>query len=420
MDELANQLALSSILSSAFAVGLVAAFNPCGFAMLPAYLSYFVSLESSEEANIGRNIFRGLVVGLTLTVGFVLFFGTVGLLTSTIVSQGAIQSRLSWATFVIGILMVPLGIAMLFGYEPKLLVPRLNKGGTSRQLPSIFLFGVSFAVVSLGCTAPLFFATVVGSFESRNLWEGTLVFLAYAGGMSLIVMILTLATALGRNEIATSMRKVLPYVSKISGGFLVLAGGFLILYGWWEIQVMRGNFGSNWFVDTSQQFQTNITNWLADIGEARVAVAVAFILWAVVLRALWPMLDRRVAYLWLGLWIVAWALVEIWNYDWELFVLPIWRFVIDLPFRVADWFREPGRWAVLFEVLVAAVVALIVWGPSAPSKEAGGRAGYGAGCRGSRCQRGIRSRRGRCRRESLGRKPGLALGFAAIARGGWL
>ena len=362
MDELANQLALSSILSSAFAVGLVAAFNPCGFAMLPAYLSYFVSLESSEEANIGRNIFRGLVVGLTLTVGFVLFFGTVGLLTSTIVSQGAIQSRLSWATFVIGILMVPLGIAMLFGYEPKLLVPRLNKGGTSRQLPSIFLFGVSFAVVSLGCTAPLFFATVVGSFESRNLWEGTLVFLAYAGGMSLIVMILTLATALGRNEIATSMRRVLPYVSKISGGFLVLAGGFLILYGWWEIQVMRGNFGSNWFVDTSQQFQTNITNWLADTGEARVAVAVAFILWAVVLRALWPMLDRRVAYLWLGLWIVAWALVEIWNYDWELFVLPIWRFVIDLPFRVADWFREPGRWAVLFEVLVAAVVALIVWG----------------------------------------------------------
>ena len=362
MNELANELALSSILSSAFAVGLVAAFNPCGFAMLPAYLSYFVSLESSEEANIGRNIFRGLVVGLTLTVGFVLFFGTVGLLTSTIVSQGAIQSRLSWATFVIGILMVPLGIAMLFGYEPKLLVPRLNKGGTSRQLPSIFLFGVSFAVVSLGCTAPLFFATVVGSFESRNLWEGTLVFLAYAGGMSLIVMILTLATALGRNEIATSMRKVLPYVSKISGGFLVLAGGFLILYGWWEIQVMRGNFGSNWFVDTSQQFQTNITNWLADMGEARVAVAVAFILWAVVLRALWPMLDRRVAYLWLGLWIVAWALVEIWNYDWELFVLPIWRFVIDLPFRVADWFREPGRWAVLFEVLVAAVVALIVWG----------------------------------------------------------
>ena len=349
-------------MSSAFAVGLVAAFNPCGFAMLPAYLSYFVSLEASEEANVGRNIFRGLVVGLTLTVGFVLFFGTVGLLTSTIVSQGAIQSRLSWATFIIGILMVPLGIAMLMGYEPKLLVPRLNKGGTSRQLPSIFLFGVSFAVVSLGCTAPLFFATVVGSFESRNLWEGTLVFLAYAGGMSLIVMILTLATALGRNEIATSMRRVLPYVSKISGGFLVLAGGFLILYGWWEIQVNWGNFDSNWFVDTSQQFQTNITNWLGDVGETRVAVAVAFILWAMVLRALWPILDRNVAYLWLGLWIAAWALAEIWNYDWELFVLPIWRFVIDLPFRVADWFREPGRWAVLFEVFVAVVVALIVWG----------------------------------------------------------
>lgn len=357
-----EELAIGTLLSSAFATGLVAAFNPCGFAMLPAYLSYFVSLESSEEANIGRNIFRGLVVGLTLTVGFILFFGVIGLLTSTIVSQGAIQSRLSWATFIIGILMLPLGIAMLMGYEPKLLIPRLNKGGTSRQLPSIFLFGVSFAVVSLGCTAPLFFATVVGSFESRNIWEGTLVFLTYGGGMSLIVMILTLATAIGRNEIATSMRKVLPYVSKISGGFLVLAGGFLILYGWWEIQVTRNNFDSNWFVDISQQFQTNITNWLGDVGETRVAVAIAFVLWAVVLRAIWPMLEQKVAYLWLGLWIAAWALAEIWNYDWELFVLPIWRFVIDLPFRVADWFREPGRWAVLFEMLAAAVIALIVWG----------------------------------------------------------
>lgn len=357
-----GSLALSSILSIAFATGLVAAFNPCGFAMLPAYLSYFVSLESGEEAHLSRNIFRGLVVGLTLTVGFVLFFGVIGILASTIISQGAIQSRLSWATFIIGILMVPLGIAMLVGYEPKLLIPRLNKGGTSRQLPSIFLFGVSFAVVSLGCTAPLFFATVVGSFESRNVWEGTLVFLAYGGGMSLIVMILTLATAMARNEVATSMRRVLPYVSKISGGFLVLAGGFLILYGWWEIQVLRGNLGSNWFVDRSEMFQTNITNWLGDVGETRIAVAIALILWAVVLRALWPMLEKPVAYLWLGLWIAAWGLAEIWNYDWELFVLPIWRTIIDLPFRIADWFREPGRWAVLFEVLAAAMILLFVWG----------------------------------------------------------
>lgn len=357
-----SELALGSILSFAFATGLVAAFNPCGFAMLPAYLSYFVSLESNEEAHISRNIFRGLVVGLTLTLGFVLFFGVIGILASTIISQGAIQSRLSWATFIIGILMVPLGVAMLVGYEPKLLIPRLNKGGTSRQLPSIFLFGVSFAVVSLGCTAPLFFATVVSSFESRNVWEGTLVFLTYGGGMSLIVMILTLATAMARNEVATSMRRVLPYVSKISGGFLVLAGGFLILYGWWEIQVLRDNFDSNWFVDTTQMFQANIQNWLGDVGETRVAVAIAFILWAVLLRALWPLLDKRVAYLWLGLWIAAWGLAEIWNYDWELFVLPIWRTIIDLPFRVADWFRDPGRWAVLFEVLAAAVIGLIIWG----------------------------------------------------------
>ena len=80
------------------------------------------------------------------------------------------------------------------------------------------------------------------------------------------------------------------------------------------------------------------------------------------LRAMWPLIEKRVAYLWLGLWGVAWVLAEIWNYEFELFVLPIWRTIIDLPFRVADWFADPLRWAVLFEVLVAVIIALIVWG----------------------------------------------------------
>jgi cytochrome c biogenesis protein CcdA len=33
----------------AFVSGVVATVNPCGFAMLPAYLSYFLGLESRED-----------------------------------------------------------------------------------------------------------------------------------------------------------------------------------------------------------------------------------------------------------------------------------------------------------------------------------------------------------------------------------
>ena len=83
--------------SLALGSGLVAAFNPCGFAMLPAYLSYFLGLESDDETNTGSNILRGLVVGLTLTAGFVLLFTVIGVLTSTVISSGTIQTSASAA-----------------------------------------------------------------------------------------------------------------------------------------------------------------------------------------------------------------------------------------------------------------------------------------------------------------------------------
>ena len=45
----------------AFAAGMVAVANPCGFAMLPAYLSFFLGLEGQDEdarASVSRAIRR--------------------------------------------------------------------------------------------------------------------------------------------------------------------------------------------------------------------------------------------------------------------------------------------------------------------------------------------------------------------------
>ena len=38
----------STRLLFAFSVGMAAAINPCGFALLPAYLSYYLGLESGQ------------------------------------------------------------------------------------------------------------------------------------------------------------------------------------------------------------------------------------------------------------------------------------------------------------------------------------------------------------------------------------
>jgi len=345
----------------ALGAGLVAAVNPCGFAMLPAYLSYFLGLESDDETSTSRNIFRALAVGLTLTAGFVLFFTVIGILTQTVVDAGTIERRIPYATFGFGILMVPLGIAMMLGFEPKLSLPRMNKGTGSRELPSIFMFGVSYAVVSLSCTAPIFFGTVIGSFTSEGTIDGISVFVAYALGMSLVIMVLTLGMALGRSSIATNMRRVLPYVNRVSGALLIIAGVFLTLYGWWEIQVLDDPTTSNWVVDRSLEMQSRVQTWVIDSGETRLALAAALIVVGTLAWALRGSLDSNSRWIVFGIVAAVYLVFEIRVYEGDLVVLPILRTLADVPERIVNWFADPARWPVVFEVVAAVVLGGIAW-----------------------------------------------------------
>ncbi len=347
-----------------FGAGLVAAVNPCGFAMLPAYLAYFLGIGSADQtADTGRNVLRGLLVGLTLTAGFVAFFGIIGALTSSLISTSTIADRGPWITLVISGLMVVLGIAMLAGFEPKISVPRLSKGGDSQGLISMFLFGVSYAVVSLGCASPVFFGSVSGSFSTDGVWEGTLRFLAYALGMGLVITFLTLAVAMGRSGVTAHMRRLLPHINKISGGFLVAAGVVLGFYGWWEVQVLlRDDFeATNPFVEASYMVSNRLENWIIDVGGNRFGLATAI---AVLTFLLWAF-RRSIPRTWLlsacAVVAAGYGVAEAVEYQGDLLILPIVRTIAAIPERVGNWFTDPGRWPVFWEVLLAVIVGIVLW-----------------------------------------------------------
>ena len=89
---------ISVDLAFPLAAGLIAAFNPCGFAMLPAYLSYFLGLESDNDDNREVGILNGLKVSLTLSLGFVFVFAIIGILTNTIISEASIEKQAGYIT----------------------------------------------------------------------------------------------------------------------------------------------------------------------------------------------------------------------------------------------------------------------------------------------------------------------------------
>lgn len=354
---------ISADLALPFTLGLVAAFNPCGFAMLPVYVSFFLGKDTDHST--ARNILRALKVGLALTGGFVAVFGAFGIVTSSLLSQGDILDYTSYVTFVLGILLVPFGIAMLFGFEPKLSTPRMQKGGDSGEVLSMFLFGVSYAVVSLGCTIGLFIAGVSSVFTSGGFVDGVAVFIAYALGMGAVIMTLTVGLAMAKTSIATNMRKILPWVNRISGVLMILAGIYLVVYGWWEIQVFRGNITDNALVSFFENMQTQINIWIQQTGATRLGAALLLLVAAALIRGLWGEMSQTTRRLSLGGLAAAWVLLEFatpWNGERaNLFVLPILRTIIGLPERIGNWFTDPFRWAVVGEVFVLAVIGLALY-----------------------------------------------------------
>lgn len=166
-------------LTLAFAAGLVATVNPCGFAMLPAYLSYFMGLEEDQTSR-SRAMRSALAVGTVVSIGFLVVFGLAGLLITA--GFRFVIGAIPWFAGVVGVGIVALGISLLFGREVTIGLPKARRATSGRGYRSVFLFGVSYAVASLSCTLPVFLTVVAtqvtrGSFVSGGcdlpcIWVG--------------------------------------------------------------------------------------------------------------------------------------------------------------------------------------------------------------------------------------------------------
>ncbi len=268
----------------AFATGMVATINPCGFAMLPAYLSYFLGLQD-ESDDSESTVLRAIGVSAAVTAGFVTVFTIIGVVVNTAATP--LQENIPWATLVIGAILVLLGIAMVAGFEPVVALPKLERGGNRRTLWSMYVFGVSYAVASLSCTLPLFLVAVTGVFSSESFAGGLAAFVAYGLGMGLVLTALTVLLALAKASLVGRLKASLRYVNRVAGGLLVVAGSFLIYWGWWERQVLAGNAEPGGPADALTDLQANLSGWITGVGADRIGLVLALFITLALGIAVW-------------------------------------------------------------------------------------------------------------------------------------
>jgi cytochrome c biogenesis protein CcdA len=203
--------------------------NPCGFPLLPAYLSFYLGADDRQLPRAPTRLLQGLLAGGLVAAGFIGLFALVSLPVSF--GVGLVARAVPWAGLATGVLLALAGLVALCGRRVALPVRAPLRLRRERRATTMVAFGVGYGAASLGCTLPLFLTLVGASLGGGKLT----VFLAYAAGTTIVLMALSVLVALAREGVARSVRPALPHLGRVSGLLLLVSGGYLSYY-WARLQ----------------------------------------------------------------------------------------------------------------------------------------------------------------------------------------
>jgi len=229
-----------TLLPWAFSAGMLATVNPCGFAMLPAYLSYF--LGRADGPFLTRNLVRAGGAGLDLTGGVLAIFLVAGTVISAV---GSTLLRFVPAVgLLVGVAVAGVGLAMLLrpSLHVSVRVPQLAYEGAERIQPFRFVvFGAGFGLSSLSCTLPIFLVVTAQALAAGGVLPGILIFVAYALGMGAVLVALSLSVGGGSTFLVHRLRSLAPALHGLGAAGMVAAGTYLAYY-----QVAYGRLLLGW------------------------------------------------------------------------------------------------------------------------------------------------------------------------------
>lgn len=215
-------------ISIALIAGGLATLNPCGFAMLPAFLSFYVGAEEESLPRAPNRVVQGLLVGLLVTAGFLVVFLAIGL--PIMYGATLVAEAMPWAGLAVGAMLGVIGLAALAGRHVSLPLRSPIRVGRDRRARTMFVFGVGYGTASLGCTLPAFLALVGAGLGTGDTAASLAVFAAYGGGMALVLMALSVGAALLHQGLARGLKRLVPHLHRMAGGLLLVAGAYLTYY----------------------------------------------------------------------------------------------------------------------------------------------------------------------------------------------
>jgi cytochrome c-type biogenesis protein len=217
-------------MGSALSAGMVAFLNPCGFALLPSYISHYLGGRAHlRRERWWERALQGLALGGAVSAGFFTVFLLLGIAVSLVGT--ALGAYFPWAAMLLGLGLMALGVLTFLGREvylpltpisldltPQSPFPEREGGaplpvsgrgrGRGRGMRGYFFYyfyGISYAIASCGCTLPIFMIYVVRPIFTVGPLNGLLNFIAYALGMTLMMLLLSVSIAYSKGSLDRSL-----------------------------------------------------------------------------------------------------------------------------------------------------------------------------------------------------------------------
>lgn len=270
-----------AVFSYAFVAGMVATVNPCGFAMLPAYLTWFTRADAPRGPSPVVRVPRAVAAGLATTGGFVVVFAAAGALVHA--GAWAFMDVVPELGAAVGVALVVIGGLTAAGRHVGVRLPGSARplGGRGRGPRAMVGFGISYALASLGCTLPIFLAAVAGTFTREGAAQGLGAFVAYGLGMGAVLTALALVVALAPGVGLRRLRALGGRMERPAGVLLVLVGAYLVYYWIADLAGAQAGIGLIPLVD---RIDSTVAAWITSAGP-RLGIGLLLLVIAAVVAA---------------------------------------------------------------------------------------------------------------------------------------
>jgi cytochrome c-type biogenesis protein len=222
----------------AFGAGLLATVNPCGFVMLPAFLSLQVAPDGAEPRSLAGRWTDGLNVGVVLSSAFSAVLVSAGVILA--LGLRSLIDVIPWLVVLVvlvGGALIIAGIAVLRGHHAGVRIRGAFSAVERARSPrtKVAAFGAGYAIASLSCTLAVVLS-VAGQATAGDALRFAAVFTAFAAGSSSALLALSISVAVANGIVAQAMKRLAPAMQAISGTMLIVSGLYLIAF--WAPKVL--------------------------------------------------------------------------------------------------------------------------------------------------------------------------------------